>query len=101
VKTPHRQLGPVCVAIAISGLSACSGQATAPEGLRGVGTPDVSSYLGDGQATSVQALLERCRQTPEHAGPNSNTRGLEAACSQLHRTMRNQPGNTEQPRGNP
>jgi len=101
VITLHRQLGPVCVAIAVFGLSACSGQATTPEGLRGVGTPDVSSYLGGGQATSVQALLDRCRQAPEQAGPNSDTRGLKAACSQLHRTMHNQPGNTERPAGNP
>lgn len=95
MKTHHRQLGPACLAIAISGLSACSGQSTAPVGLRGVGTPDVSNYLGDGQITSVQALLDHCRQGSPQAGPGSGTGGLETSCSQLRHTMHNQPGNSE------
>ncbi len=99
MKIHHRQLGPVFVTIALSGLAACSGQATAPEGLRGVGTPDVSNYLSGGQATSVQALLDRCRQGSPQAGPSSETGRLETSCSQLRRTMHNQPGNTEQSAG--
>ena len=88
----------VCVrlaALAVAlGLAACAGpgQSSGP-GLRGYGTPGVSAYLPTDQATSVQALLDRCAQVPRPATPPSETRGLAAACSQLHHTLRNQPGN--------
>ena len=80
------------------GLSACAlpGQNPGP-GLRGYGTPDVSAYTPSDQATSVQALLDRCGQMPPPASPSSETQGLAAACSQLHHTLRNQPGNAVPP----
>ncbi len=100
MKPLTRQFSRACAAVAVAGLAACAGQASSSDsGLRGVGTPDVSSYPGDDQITSVQELLDRCRQAPEQAGPSSAPRGLEAACGQLYRTMHNQPGNTEQPAG--
>lgn len=79
------------------GLSACAlpGQDPGP-GLRGYGTPDVSAYVPADQASSVQALLDRCGQVPRPASPSSATQGLAAACSQLHHTLHNQPGNAMQ-----
>ena len=90
----------LCLAtpIAVLGLAACAlpGQNPGP-GLRGYGTPDVSAYVPADQATSVQSMLDRCAQVPPPANPPSETQGLAVACSQLHRTLRNQPGNTAAP----
>lgn len=61
----------------------------------GYGIPSVSTYMGDDQAGGLQAELDQCRQVSQ-AGPAIQTQGLAAACSQLQRTRRNQPGNTVQ-----
>jgi hypothetical protein len=84
--------------VAAVGVAGCAARSSQQEqALRGVGTPGVSSYATGDKATSLQALLESCRQAPEQAGPPSGTRDLGAACSQLHRTMHSQPGNTAGP----
>ena len=80
------------------GMAGCA--APSPEreaGLRGVGTPGVLSYPGEDQATTLQALLDRCRQVPTQPGPPSEAQSLSAACNQLHRTLHSQPGNTVEP----
>lgn len=81
---------------AAAGLALLSGCATpAPEattGLRGVGTPGVSAYPAGASATTVDALVARCRQAPRATEP-TETDDLAAACAQLRRTMHNQPGN--------
>lgn len=80
-----------------AGVAACSGPARNEEaGLLGYGTPGVSAYVQDGQDGTLQAEFERCRGVglPDAAGRNG---GLEAACDQLRRTARNQPGNAVQP----
>ncbi|MBW4025231.1 MAG: hypothetical protein HIU92_19240 [Proteobacteria bacterium] len=82
--------------------TACSGPPPLQNAeVRGVGTPGVSTYLGSNQATSLQALLDRCRAVPAQSGDASGDRGLGAACSQLHRTLHNQPGNTMTPSAEP
>lgn len=74
-------------------LNACAGPPTVPAGgMLGYGTPGVSSHLRDGAGETVQALLERCRTVPA-ATSASAPQTLEAACDQLRRTSRNQPGN--------
>ena len=87
----HTAYAPVLV-IALA-LSACSGQQASKGGVLGYGTPGVSGYVGEDQATSLQAQLERCGQVPQD-GVASQTQGLAAACGQLQRTLRNQPGNS-------
>ena len=79
----------VALAIALS-LAACALPGPA---LRGYGTPSVSAYVPADQVNSVQAQLDRCAQVPRPAAPPSETQDLAAACSQLHHTLRNQPGN--------
>lgn len=75
-------------------LAACSTpQASTGDGTLGYGTPGVSSYMADGQAGGLQAELDRCRHLPQ-AGVPGQPQGLTAACDQLHRTLRNQPGNS-------
>ena len=89
-----RLIGVVVVAAA---LTACSGQsATRPAGQLGYGTPGVSNYVGPADAASLQAQLDRCRQVPQAAAA-TQTQDLPAACAQLQRTYRNQPGNAVQP----
>ena len=84
------------LAVAAS-LAACSGQPTRQDaGHLGYGTPGVSSYVSNGEPTSLQALLDRCRQVPRMDAAVGQTEGLPAACGQLHRTLRNQPGNAAQ-----
>lgn len=81
---------------AVLSLAACSGpQASSGTGMLGYGTPSVSTYVGDNQAGGLQAELDQCRQVPQ-AGAAMQTQGLAAACRQLQRTLRNQPGNTVQ-----
>lgn len=80
-----------------AGVAACSGPAPNKEaGPLGYGTPGVSGYVRDGQDSTLQAELERCRGVglPDAAG---QARSLEAACDQLRRTARNQPGNAVRP----
>ena len=74
--------------------SACAlpGQDPGP-GLRGYGTPSVSTYVSPDQASSVQAQLVRCANVPRQLGQTSGTQGLTAACDQLRHTLHNQPGN--------
>lgn len=79
------------------GLAACAGPGQDPApGMLGYGTPGVSAYVRDDEASSLQAQLERCRGVPL-ADAAGRTEGLPAACGQLHRTLRNQPGNAVQP----
>lgn len=83
--------------VIVFGLAACSGQQAGKDtGVLGYGTPGVSSYVGDGEATSLQVQLGRCSQVPQ-AGAATQTQGLPAACGQLQRTLRNQPGNAVEP----
>jgi hypothetical protein len=91
-----QQALPRLVALAAAlGLSACAGQPPGPaSGLRGVGTPGVSAYMPADQATSLQALLDRCQQAPQASPPQAGHQNLEGACDQLHRQLHNQPGNT-------
>jgi len=58
----------------------------------GYGTPGVSAYMAADQPGGLRAELDRCRGVPQ-AGAAMEAQGLGAACDQLHRTMRNQPGN--------
>lgn len=90
---------PAIVALAAAlGLTGCAdGQrrGAAPQGLLGYGTPGVSAYVPADQATSLQALLDRCQQAqPQASPPQAGRQSLEAACDQLHRQLHNQPGNT-------
>ena len=62
----------------------------------GYGTPGVSAYVRNDEDNSLQAMLARCNGVAQ-ASAASETRGLPAACGQLQRTLRNQPGNTVQP----
>lgn len=81
---------------AVMSLGACSGHPMKESRALGYGTPGVSSYVQDDQAASLQAQLERCDQV-SLADAASETQGLAAACGQLKRTLRNQPGNAAQP----
>ena len=84
--------------LTVLGLTACAGQPAGPDaGMRGVGTPGVSTYLRGDQTISLQAMLDRCRQIPQQTNPNSGDRGLSVACDQLRRTLHSQPGNTVKP----
>ena len=93
---PHFKLSAFPALALALGLAACAGPGQDPApGLLGYGTPGVSAYVRDDEATSLQAQLERCRGvSPEVEG---RTEGLPAACGQLRRTYRNQPGNAVQP----
>lgn len=73
----------------VIGCTACAGPQQAPSS-RGVGTPGVSAYVPHDQATTSQELLDRCRQAPQAV----DNEGLSAACDQLKRQERNQPGNS-------
>jgi hypothetical protein len=91
---PIRACQQITALVAVLGLAACAGQPPGrTAGIRGVGTPDVSAYVPADQATSLQALLDRCAQEPRQTSQSSGTQGLAASCSQLHRTLHNQPGN--------
>lgn len=85
---------PPVTVVALVLLGACS---TSPEskntGLLGYGTPGVSSSTQDPPAATLQEELNRCSHVPQ-AGTASETQSPQAACSQLQRTVRNQPGNT-------
>jgi hypothetical protein len=82
---------------AVLGLAACGATPLQTHaGMLGFGTPGVSAYAPDGDAPSLQAQLERCERVPQ-AGSAGQTQGLPAACNQLRRTVRNQPGNSVQP----
>lgn len=83
----------VVVLAAAFGLASCARQGhEAGSQPRGVGVLGVSSYRDGESATSLQALLDRCA-APRQAG-SSPGEDLGAACDQLRRTMRNQPGNS-------
>ncbi len=92
--TPRQRGRFTPLLVALATLGACSGpQTSKPAGLLGYGTPGVST-LGQGTpAATLQEELDRCSSI-SHAGAASQAPGLPAACSQLQRTVRNQPGNT-------
>lgn len=78
--------------VALVALGACSGPPESKNtGLLGYGTPGVSTSIQGPPAATLQEELDRCSRVPQAA---SATHGLPAACSQLQRTVRNQPGNT-------
>lgn len=81
--------------VALVALGACSGPAgSKTTELLGYGTPSVSTFgQGGTPASTLQEELDRCSGVPQ-AGAASQTDGLSAACSQLQRTVRNQPGNS-------
>ncbi len=84
----------LCVA---ASLGACSPSSPRTNGeMLGYGTPGVSAYVSGDNDASLQAQLARCDQVPQ-AGSASQTQGLPAACGQLRRTLRSQPGNSVQP----
>lgn len=92
-------VGAAIILAAALGLAACSGQPDKKDGqLLGYGTPGVSAYVQGDQAGSLQAQLDRCGQVPQ-ASTATQTQGLAAACGQLQRMLRNQPGNSVQPAG--
>lgn len=93
-----RLLGRLVAAlVASAALSACSGTQTSKEaGLLGYGTLGVSTYGQAAPASTLQEELDRCSGVPQTVA-TSQTQGLTAACSQLRRTVRNQPGNSVQP----
>lgn len=92
--TVQTGLSAAAVLAAALSLAACSApQASSGAGMLGYGTPSVSSYMGDDQAGDLQAELDRCHQLSQ-AGFLGQPHGLTAACDQLHRTLRNQPGNS-------
>ncbi len=87
----------VAALVASAALSACSDPQTSKEaGLLGFGTPGVSIYGQGAPASTLQEELDRCSNIPKGT-EMSQTQGLPAACSQLRRTVRNQPGNSVQP----
>lgn len=91
--TAQEHLFPAMLA-ALLGLAACSGpRRETIQGQGGVGTPDVSAYMPAGQATSLHALLNQCRQISGQSSPGSEDRGAAASCAQLRRSLHNQPGN--------
>ena len=80
-----------------AGLAACSASAPNKDvGLLGYGTPGVSSYVQNDRDSTLEAELERCRGVGLSDAPGQ-TRSLGAACNQLRRTARNQPGNAVRP----
>ncbi len=88
----HLKLGASPALMLALGLAACAGPDRNPApGLLGYGTPAVSAYVPEDQAASLQTMRASCERVPP-ADP-SETQGLPAACDQLHRTLRNQPGN--------
>ena len=94
--TVRQELAVAAVCAAALSLAACSGpQANGGTGMLGYGTPSGASYMGGGQAGGLKAELDQCQQV-SHGGAAAQTPGLVAACRQLHRTMRNQPGNSVQ-----
>lgn len=91
---PVQQMFPVAVVLAASlALAGCAGQphGQAP-GPLGYGTPDVSTYVPANRADNLRAMRARCEGVLP-AEPVA-TQGLPAACDQLRRTQRNQPGNS-------
>lgn len=92
-----RQLGrPTALFVALVALAACSGpQRNKDAGLLGYGTPGVSTFGREMPASTLQEELDRCSRVSQTEAV-SQTQGLPAACAQLHRTVRNQPGNTLQ-----
>ncbi len=100
--TRQQNLASFMAMLAVLGFAACARQpAESDTGLRGVGTPGVSTYLGSDQTTSLQAMLARCRQVPQQISPIPGDRSLSAACDQLHRTLHSQPGNSVEPGATP
>lgn len=88
----HFRLATVPGMVLALGLASCAGPGRdAAPGLLGYGTPGVSAYMPEDRAASLQAMRASCEGVPP-ADPSA-TQGLPAACDQLHRTLRNQPGN--------
>jgi hypothetical protein len=86
--------GFLAALLAAALLTAYAGPPSVPaNGILGYGTLGVSSYLNAGQGDSLGSLMERCRTVSASAGL-PRPQSLEAACDQLHRTARNQPGNS-------
>ena len=91
-----RWAGTVVLALSAS-LAACSPSSPYKDaGRLGYGTPSVSSYVVGERYSTLQAELKRCERVGQPA-PAGQTEGLAAACDQLRRTARNQPGNSVQP----
>jgi hypothetical protein len=92
--TVRQVLAVAAVFAAVSGLAACSAPpASSGTGTLGYGTPSVSAFMGADQAGGLQAELDKCRQVSQ-ADAATQPQGLLAACRQLQRTLRNQPGNS-------
>ena len=91
-----RGLTIAAVSAAALSLGGCSApQTDSGTAMRGYGTPSVSAFMGADQTGGLQAELDKCRQVLQ-ADAAARTAGLVAACRQLQRTQRNQPGNTVQ-----
>ncbi|MXP65299.1 hypothetical protein E0493_18285 [Roseomonas sp. M0104] len=85
----------VLALLAVATLAACAKPQPVPQpGLLGVGTPGVASHMPAEEPTSVQALLERCGPMPPESGTPPRPQSFAAACEELQRTLRNQPGNS-------
>lgn len=95
LNTTVQQFRIIPALLSVTALVACAGaQPTASSNLLGVGTPGVASYMPAEQATDLQALLEQCRQVQRQSSTPPQPQTMEAACEELHRTVRNQPGNS-------
>ena len=96
VTAPDRRMMRILAVFTAAGCAGCAGcagpPAVPPGGMLGYGTPGVSSYMPAAGAVDLQALTARCRGVPLETAPPPQT--LAAACDQLRRTSRNQPGNT-------
>lgn len=97
---PVRQVRQAIMTLAALVLAGCAGQQQeqAP-GLRGYGTPAVSAYVPEDQATTLQAMRARCEGVPP--ADSAATQGRPAACDQLRRTQNNQLGNAVRPGNRP
>lgn len=85
---------------ALAGLSGCAAPAPAPSGeMPGFGTPGVESMLPAGAAPDLASLLRYCDAAAPASPAVPRPRSLAAACDQLRRTRRNQPGNAAPPVG--
>ena len=92
---PTRHVGRLLAAlIAAAALGACSGPpSNKTAGPLGFGTPGVSSVMQESPAATLREELDRCSRV-QRTRAASQTQGMPAACAQLERTARNQPGNT-------
>lgn len=72
----------------VLGLAGCSSSVVPVK--QGIKSYGVEPVAGD----SLDAMLARCSQPGQQAGPAERAASLNAQCDQLRRTLRAQPGNS-------